>query len=174
MTDEIEVKPQGEEQDDAQMSVSEHIDELRRRLTRSVIVLFVFFVVAFIFKDYLTSLLFGPSDPNFVSNRFFSWLADQTGMDLLRINQTKHDLINTQMAGQFKLHLKLSLVASLVVTIPFALRQLWLFVRPALTPKVVSHCKMLVYEVSLWFFIGLYSATLWYLRWLITSWLTIF
>lgn len=137
------------------MSVSEHINELRRRLTRSVIVLFVFFVVAFIYKEFLTGVLFGPSDPEFISNRFFCWLADQTGVDLLRINQSSPELINTQMAGQFKLHLKLSFVASLVVTIPFMVWQLWLFVRPALSRKVIRHCYALVYEVSLWFFIGL-------------------
>ncbi len=153
MSDELE--KQSSVSDDSQMSVAEHINELRRRLTRTVILLAVGFIVAFIFKDFLTGILFGPSNPEFLSNRAFAWLADQTGVDMLRINQSNPELINTQMAGQFKLHLKLSFVASLVVTIPFALWQLWIFVRPALTQKVIRHCRSLVFEVSLWFFVGL-------------------
>ncbi len=136
------------------MSVAEHIDELRRRLVRSVIAFLVFAILAFVFKDLLVTVLFGPTSADFPTNRFFAWLSEITEVDALLINQDNPDLINTQMSGQFKLHLKLAFVTSLVLTIPYIVWQLWMFVFPALSQRIRKHTRALVFQVSFWFIFG--------------------
>ena len=60
-------------------------------------------------------------------------LAERTGSEVLKINQTPVTLINTTMAGQFNMHMLMAFYVALLVTIPYLMLELWLFVRPALT-----------------------------------------
>lgn len=137
------------------MSVGEHINELRSRLIRSVIVLFVFAVVAFILSDDLISIIFGPTNADFITNRLFCQLGAKVGIDELCINQNVVTLVNTKMAGQFNMHIKMSFLAAIVFTVPFLLYQLWMFIKPALAIDIQKQCRLLVFQVSVWFFLGL-------------------
>ena len=115
------------------MTFFEHLDDMRPGLVRSVLVLMVAMVVAFILKEPIMAAIMGPKSPDFISNRAMFALAEQTGSEVLKINQSPVTLINTAMAGQFNMHLMMSLYVALIVTIPYILFELWLFVRPALT-----------------------------------------
>ncbi|MEG1649218.1 MAG: twin-arginine translocase subunit TatC [Rikenellaceae bacterium] len=137
------------------MSVGEHINELRSRLIKSAIVLFVFAVVAFILKDDLINIIFGPTNADFITNRLFCQLGARFGIDELCINQNVVTLVNTKMAGQFNMHIKMAFIAAIVFTVPFLLYQLWMFIKPALSNEVQKQCRLLVFQVSVWFFIGM-------------------
>ena len=115
------------------MTFFEHLDALRPGLIRSVIVLFVAMVVAFIFKDPIMDAIMAPKSPDFVVNRWMCTLADITDSPVLRINQEPVALINTAMAGQFNMHMLLAFYVSLIVAIPYLVFELWLFVLPALS-----------------------------------------
>ena len=141
--------------ENADMTVSEHIDELRSRLIKSIVALLVVAVVAFIFKGFVLDIIFAPMKPDFITNRLFCRLAALTGVDALCINQSPVDIINTKMAGQFNLHIKSSFIFGLIVAIPFILWQLWLFVKPALTPEVQMQSRKIVWYATGCFFIGL-------------------
>ncbi|MFI3322952.1 MAG: twin-arginine translocase subunit TatC [Rikenellaceae bacterium] len=140
---------------DGDMSVGEHINELRARLIRCIIALFIFGIVAFCLKDDLLNIVFGPTNADFITNRFFCRMAELLDAPVLCINQNNVTLVNTKMAGQFNMHLKMSLVAALVLTVPYILYQLWMFVKPALSDDALKQCRLLVVQVSLWFFLGL-------------------
>jgi len=139
---------------DADMTVGEHIDELRKYLVRSAVVLVSIAIVLFIFKGIVVDFIFGPMEDNFPTNRFFDWLSTATGTDILRINQHPVEIINTKMAGQFALHIKSSIIGALVLTFPFIIWQLWSFIKPALTLEVIRQCRRIVLQISLWFFVG--------------------
>ena len=64
-------------------------------------------------------------------------------------------LINTAMAGQFNLHLKISMVAAFCIGFPYLLWELWRFARPALTERELRGCRRFVFYVSAGFFAGL-------------------
>ena len=115
------------------MTFFEHLDDMRPGLVRSVVVLMVAMVVAFIFKEPIMAAIMGPKSPDFISNRAMFALAEQTGSEVLKINQNPVTLINTTMAGQFNMHLTMALYMALIVAIPYIIFELWLFVRPALT-----------------------------------------
>ena len=52
------------------------------------------------------------------------------------------ELLNSKMAGQFSLHISLSLIAGIVFSFPFTLREIWAFVSPGLTFKEREKLKM--------------------------------
>ena len=140
--------------DDGDMSFVEHLDHLRPRLLRAVVALFVFMVTAFAFGDELMMIITGPKSEWFPTNQFFAWLAERSGKDFLRINSEELTLINTTMAGQFNLHIRMALYTSIILAVPYLLWELWGFVKPALTQKEQQKSRFFVLEVSLCFFIG--------------------
>lgn len=115
------------------MTFFEHLDALRPGLIRSVVLLLVAMVVAFILKEPIMNCIMGPKSPDFITNELMYRLAEKTGSEVLKINQEPVTLINTSMAGQFNMHLLTAFYVALIVAIPYLLFELWLFVRPALT-----------------------------------------
>lgn len=115
------------------MTFFEHLDALRPGLIRSVAVLMVVMVVAFLFKEPIMEVVMGPKSPDFITNSLMYQFAESTGSEVLKINQKPITLINTTMAGQFNMHLMMAFYVALIVAIPYLLFELWLFVRPALT-----------------------------------------
>lgn len=138
-----------------EMSFGEHLIELRRLMVRAAILFLIVAIVLFVFKGFILDVIFAPLSPDFISNQFFEWLSSMTGVDALRINQTNVELYNNRMAGQFSLHVKSAIIGGLVISFPYIIWQLWSFVRPALSQDVQDKCKRIVWEISMWFFIGL-------------------
>lgn len=138
-----------------EMTVGEHLGELRSRIVRSVIALVLIAIVLFIYKGVVVDVIFAPMQPDFPTNRFFDWLATMVNVDALRINQNPVEIINTRMAGQFGLHIKSSLIGAVIFAFPYIVWQLWLFIRPALSEKVKMQSRQVVFQVSMFFFIGL-------------------
>src|SRR5579883_3291778 len=84
--------------------------ELRTRLIYSLIVLFLLFTVLLYFANHL-----------------YTWLA----LPLLKFLPQGH-LIATQVMSPFFVPFKLAFMASMILTVPFFLYQLWAFIAPAL------------------------------------------
>lgn len=142
------------EPENGDMSFWEHLDHLRPRLLRAAAAFVLFMVVAFAFGDELMVLITGPKSEWFPTNRFFAWLAEESGKEFLAINDEPLTLINTAMAGQFNLHIRLAFYVALLLAIPYSLWELWGFIRPALSKEEVHKSRFFVFEVSLCFFIG--------------------
>ena len=117
------------------MTFFEHLDCLRPGLIRAVLVLVLAMVVAFFFKEPIMNAVMGPKSPDFVTNEVMYSLAEKTGSEVLKINQSPITLINTTMAGQFNMHLLMAFYVALLVAIPYLLFELWIFVLPALTQQ---------------------------------------
>ncbi len=83
-----------------------HLDELRSVIIRVVLVTLLFAVVAFCFKDEVFSIVLHP----------------RSGITL----------INTELAQQFIIHMKISFFAGVLVSSPYILYQLFRFISPAL------------------------------------------
>lgn len=139
-----------------EMTFFEHIDALRPHLVRGATVVLVLVVAAFVCKKLLVdTVLFGPMSPEFPTNRLLGHLAALSGMETLAADTEHLRLVSTTMAGQFNLHLKISMIAALAAGFPYLLWELWRFVRPALTERELSGCRRFVLYVSAGFFGGL-------------------
>ena len=131
------------------MTFFEHLDCLRPGLIRSVGVLLVAMVVAFMFKEPIMDAVMAPKSPEFVTNRAMYALAEQTGSEVLKINQNPVTLINTTMAGQFNMHMLMAFYVALIVAIPYLLVELWIFVLPALTRSERRSSYMYMFYILL-------------------------
>jgi sec-independent protein translocase protein TatC len=90
------------------MTLMEHLDELRKRLIRSVIYLLIGFAVAYVFHERLYGIVSRP-------------------MDMLQL-----PLNFTHPTDGLNLYLKTSLVGGAILASPFILYQLWLFIAPGM------------------------------------------
>lgn len=138
------------------MSFGGHLEALRPHLIRTTIFVIVLFIVVFCFKEFLVdTLLFGPMNSSFPTNRLLAYIADLVEIPELKINQHTIPLISTKMSGQFNLHLKLSMITTLAIGFPYLLWEIWRFIKPALTEEELGGCRKFVFYVSLCFFVGL-------------------
>jgi len=93
------------------MSLMEHLDELRKRIVRSAIFLFLGFIVAYIFHERLFALVQAP---------------------LSNIGKT---LVFTHPMDPLNVYLQVSLIGGAILASPFILYQVWLFIAPGLYQK---------------------------------------
>ena len=97
------------------MSFLDHLDELRKRLVRIAIYLAVGFLVGFYF-----------------STDLYDFLADSIRDEIVRVGG---QLSYTKPTGAFVLSMKVSLLASVFLTLPFTLFEVWKFISPGLYRK---------------------------------------
>ena len=156
-----------------EMTFFEHIDALRPHLIRGLSSIFVIAIIAFFCRGFIIdTVLFGPQLPDFPTNRLLRWIGEHLNDICLWINSwagtslefdtsslasqtTGFNTINTYMAGQFNLHMKISLIVGLSLAIPYVVWELWRFIKPALTENEVRGTRWIVFWVSVCFFTGL-------------------
>ena len=141
--------------DEAEMTFGEHLDEVRKILIRVALVFVVLCCVLFIFKGIVLDVVFAPIRETFPTNRFFNWMATVMGSEALRIHPDNVELFNNKMAGQFMLHIKSSVIGAFIVAFPYLIWELWLFVKPAISPRQRKKSIRYVIETPLWFVLGL-------------------
>lgn len=145
-----------EAQREKEMSFIEHLEELRWHLFRSVVAIGVVAIALFVLKravfDYF---IFGPTDPNFPTYKFLCNLAQKVGIGKgFCIEEFGFEIINIAVAGQFLVHLKVSLILGLVVAFPYVFWEFWRFIKPALLENEVKTTRGVVFFSSMLFLIG--------------------
>lgn len=137
----------------AEMSFLEHLEVLRWHIIRSVLVISLLAVVAFIYIDFILDyIILAPKNPDFIVNKWFCELSAYLNTDALCINQKQLQIINIKMSGQFSTHIKISFLSGLVLGLPYFFYEIWKFVRPALYVKErKSISNGLIYGALLFF-----------------------
>lgn len=141
--------------DEKEMTFGEHLDELRKILTRVVAIFTILFIVMFAVSNIWLKILMGPQEADFPTYRFLAWVGDLIGSDALKISPDNFQLINTRMAGQFLLDIKCAFIGSLIIALPYLLFELWLFVKPAIPQRLRRKCVRYTLETPVWFMSGL-------------------
>lgn len=102
------------------MTFWDHLDVLRGSIVRMVVAAVVAACVAFAFKDELFWVVLAPTKTD-----FFLW-------QLMGAEAFHLPLINTELTEQFMIHLRVSLIAGLLVASPYIIYILFRFIAPAL------------------------------------------
>lgn len=132
-----------------------HLEVFRWVIIRSLLVLMAVAIGAFCFKDFLfNGLVLAPMRQDFITYRGLCWLASATGMPDLCPDISQVELININLASQFFIHMEMAGVVALVVTFPYLITELWLFVKPALYQKERGAAVSGVVSFVLLFFAG--------------------
>jgi sec-independent protein translocase protein TatC len=150
-------KPEGQE-----MTFWEHLEELRWHLVRSIAAVFVLAIVAFIAKDFIfTNIILAPKSSEFITNRLLCQLGQFASSywsaispDVLCVENFSLKLINIKMAGQFLIHMYVSLFAGIIIAIPYIIWEIWRFVKPALHKHEQEHAGGAVFWSSFLFLVG--------------------
>ena len=118
----------------AEMTLVEHLTELRNRLLRVVIAIGVVFIACVPFADQLYTLL---------------------ALPLIERLPEGSTMIATEVASPFLTPFKLAFVAAVALTIPVALHQAWSFIAPGLYLKERRLALPLLVSSTMLFFIGM-------------------
>lgn len=92
------------------MSFLEHLDELRKRLTHSVVALLVGFLIAFSFVDRIWNFVMQPLTKTIPNGKF----------------------VYTEPAEAFFLYMWVAAIVGLMIASPYVMYQVWLFIAPGL------------------------------------------
>ena len=132
-----------------------HLAALRTHLMRASAYILGGAIVAFVAKSWVfDELLLAPQRPNFITYQWFCALGQRFEMPSLCCGGFKLDLLNTQLAGQFSLHVWISLIAGLILAFPLVLFELWRFIAPGLSLKERKNASIFVGSASILFFAG--------------------
>jgi sec-independent protein translocase protein TatC len=141
---------------DEELSFWDHLEVLRFALLRSLVAIVIIAGVAFYYTGFIyNTVILGPKNPDFITNRLFCALSQKVDIQSLCINQQEVKLNNFEMAGQFTNNLLIVFVAGLIMAMPYVLTELWLFVRPALTLKERKGTRGFVAITSFLFTLGI-------------------
>ena len=132
----------------------EHLDELRKVIFKSLAVVFVFGVVAFVCKEQLFDVLLAPSKSDFVTYRLFCFLGQKTSLPLCPENFSAQ-LINTQLVSQFMIHLSMAFWMGILVAFPYIVYQVFRFISPALYQTERKYSSQVIFFAVLLFAIGI-------------------
>lgn len=121
----------------------EHLDELRSRLIRMLILLALVTVVAFLLKEQLFNIVLAPRSSDFVTYR------------LMGVSAFSIQLINTGLTEQFMVHMRTAMFTGLLVTSPYIIYELFRFVSPGLYENERRYAFQLVGSAYVMFVIGL-------------------
>lgn len=113
------------------MTFWEHLDELRKVLFRSAIVIVALMAGIFMAKDFVfNKVVFAPINSDFALYKLIDKVLVM--MEMPTLPEFKLSLINIDLSAQFFIHISTTFYFALVLAVPFIVYQLWKFVSPAL------------------------------------------
>ena len=135
------------------MTFWDHLEELRRVLLRCIVVVALFAILAFLFKDEVFWVIFLPKNPDFLNY--------QLSIINYQLSIPEVQLINTELTRQFVVHMTTSFYVGLIVAAPYIIFELYRFISPALyenerrysTPLIISSYLMFMLGVLFSYFI---------------------
>lgn len=137
------------------MSFWEHLDELRKHLFRSILVVFFFTVLAFLNRNFIfDSVILAPKEADFITNRWLCRLADILSTPSLCMDNMSLTIININLSGQFLTHMYISLAAGIVLGLPYVIWELFRFVKPGMYDNEKRYASGAVIITSILFLIG--------------------
>lgn len=131
------------------MSFLEHLGDLRKKITVSLIALCVLFLVTFSYSEYIMKFLMFPLRYNldFSVRKMYMYFTPQD-----KLHNTK--LIFLSPTEGFWMNMKIALVAALIAALPVIFQQLWSFVSPGLHAKEKKYVVPFVLIATILFLIG--------------------
>lgn len=143
---------------ETEMGFFEHVDVLRKHLFRIALTLLVMTIVAFVYNtEIVENIIMAPGKPGFWTYRKLCELGRMlnNNNDLcVTAKDLDFKMVNTDISGQFTQSIFISFMSGLILSVPFILYQVWLFIRPALKPNELRHARGLVFWCSLLFIMG--------------------
>ena len=151
----VDQMPETEVKKVNEMSFWEHLEELRKRIMRSLLAVTIGVIGVFALgEQFFLTVIYAPIDKSFVTYRLMENIANATGMTSLKIEPPNLKLFTTEIGEVFFKQMQVSIVVGLLVTIPFVFWQVWLFIKPGLMAAEIKAAKGFVTVCSSLFIAG--------------------
>ncbi len=141
------------------MSFTDHIEELRWHIIRSLIAIIAMSIVVFVNIDWVfTNIILGPAQSDFIS---YHWLCDLSRLlhtEALCMGDMKLQFQNTELSGQFMMSFSVSFIIGIIIAFPYIFWEFWKFIKPALSAHELKYARGIVFWSSLLFFTGILFA----------------
>ena len=140
-----------------EMSVLEHLEDLRWHLLRSIIAILIAALAAFLAKNFVFDiLLFGPKKTDFLTYKLLCEASNFLGFDdSFCISELPFRIQSRTVAGQFSAHIWTSITLGFIVAFPYVIFQFWKFISPALYIHEKRTAHGFISISSLLFFMGI-------------------
>ncbi len=134
-------------EDELRMPFWSHLEELRKRLVRSILWITLGFAVCFNYSENILQLLMWPMNTKLTIEAKFPFFT-------IVQNQVQQKLHYTTLIEPFWAHLKISLIAGIMLVFPMIMYQIWRFIGPGLLPKERRYVGAFVFFSTLFFSLG--------------------
>jgi len=139
-----------------EMTFWDHLEDLRKVLIRSFIFIVLVALALFAFmKELFDFVILAPTRNDFF---LYEWMNRMSGEVPLFpdfcVGPFQVKIININLSSQFFVHMSTSFWLALVISFPFLIYQIWLFVRPALYDHERKNAGAAFFFGNLLFFIG--------------------
>ncbi|HTG01516.1 MAG TPA: twin-arginine translocase subunit TatC [Nitrospirota bacterium] len=132
---------------EGRMSFWSHLEELRKRIVRSLIIVAVGFGVCFNFSEDILRWLMWPM------NTKIEWHL-RAPFITIAPNAVQQKLHYMTLVEPFWSHLKIALIAGIVLVFPLVMYQVWKFIAPGLRINEKKYVGAFIFFSSLFFGIG--------------------
>lgn len=141
------------QEQEEQLTFSEHLEVLRKLLLRIIVVVVVIGITVFCFKDITFELLLGPTNNDFCFYKWVENVSSMFGWDF-KFDKLSISLISTELSAQFMTHLTSSIYLALLLASPYMLFEIFGFVAPALYEREKRYAVIVVVLVYVLFLVG--------------------
>ncbi|GAB3176318.1 twin-arginine translocase subunit TatC [Telluribacter humicola] len=145
------------EEEGAEMTFLEHLEELRWHVIRAVGSILVFAIIAYIFiKEIYRYVILAPGKADFWTYRMLCKLGDAVGVEGLCIKALNFKIQSIGVGDQFTMGLTSAVITGLIFAFPYAFWEIWRFIKPGLKPSEVRASRGAVFYVTFLFFSGVF------------------
>lgn len=134
------------ENEEANVSFWEHLDILRVILFKIVGIVFFFAIVAFLLKNQMFKIVLAPQSDSFLTYSFLRAFVDIPPLEV--------NLINTELAQQFLIHMKVAVAFGFLAASPYIVYLIYSYISPALYTNEKHYSLIVVVGGYVMFFIG--------------------
>lgn len=140
----------------AEMSFVDHLEELRSHILRSVVAILVMAIVIFIYRDWIfDNIITGPINPDFISYKLLCNLSHSLHIgDALCMPPVQVNMQSTTFGGQFMSSITMAFIGGFMLAFPYVFWEFWRFLKPALHEVELKNTRFIIFWVSFFFFLG--------------------
>jgi len=132
---------------EARMSFWSHLDELRKRIMWALIWVGLGFIVCFNYSEEILGMLLLPMNSTLSFPATFPFLK-------FIPNKTAQELYFTTLTEPIMSHMKIGFIAGIMLTMPFILHQVWMFIAPGLLERERRYAGRFVFFATAFFALG--------------------
>ena len=143
-------------EESAEMSFVDHLEALRWHLLRGVLVWLVAVIAIFIHIDWVfDNIVYAPAQSSFITYSALCNLSHSLNLgESLCMPPVDIPLQGNTISGPFMSAISIAMIGGLIIAFPYLFFELWMFIKPALSPKERSYSRGSIVWVSLCFFMG--------------------